>query len=84
MSWAYGVDKDGREIGYSVKDICNAEGCEVEINRGISYRCGGVHNLRDDYGCGNFFCGNHMYFGSKDHLCEKCIETDPIDDEDDE
>lgn len=80
MGWAHGRE-NGRDVGYGVPDICNLEGCEQKIDRGLSFRCGGVTNLHDDYGCGNFFCGAHMSYGSQNQLCETCVESDPIDDE---
>lgn len=79
MSWAYGVDKNGREVGYGVEATCDHPDCKEEIDRGLSYRCGGVENLHDDYGCANFFCDAHMRFGNKDQLCFACYKEEPDD-----
>lgn len=72
MSWAYGKDDSGREIGYSVPDVCNEVSCDRKIDRGLGYRCGGVTNLHTGFGCGNFFCGNHLHLWCPDQLCPKC------------
>lgn len=62
MSWAYGKLADGREIGYSVPDVCNAPGCQVKIDRGLAYVCGGMHE-GGDWGCGKYFCEDHRNVG---------------------
>lgn len=81
MGWSYGVDKNGREIGYSVEDICNHPECNRQIDRGLSYRCGGVHSLHKDYGCEGYFCWKHLYFGKEDQLCKACQKLEPDDEE---
>jgi len=78
MSWAYGVNENGREIGYSVPDTCNHKSCKRKIDRGLSYRCGGVAGLHREYGCGDFFCWNHLYL---DNLCPTCHKNTPQDEE---
>lgn len=76
MSWAHGIDAKGRDVGYAVFDICNQRGCDVEINRGISYRCGGTTNLHEDFGCGDFVCVDDLFYvdGAKDSLCRSCAD----------
>jgi hypothetical protein len=61
MSWAHGEDSNGREIGYGVIAKCDFAGCEVEIDRGLAYLCGAMHDpLADDgWGCGDYFCEKH-------------------------
>ena len=76
MSWAYGIDKNGREIGYGVEANCDLLSCKKEIDRGLSFRCGGTHSLHNEYGCGNYFCSEHMYFGKEDQLCRICLENE--------
>lgn len=82
MSWAYGIAADGREIGYSVKDICNEPGCSAEIDRGLSFVCGGMHE-GGDHGCGSYFCTAHMdvveHEGKYFQLCSKCAAALPCD-----
>ena len=75
MSWAYGHDENGREIGYSVLAKCDQAGCDADIDRGLDYRCGVIH---EDNGCGLHFCHKHLsislfYSGS---LCSKCSELE--------
>lgn len=77
MSWAYGKLADGREIGYSVSDICNAPGCAKKIDRGLAYVCGGMHE-GGDWGCGKYFCEDHRGPGAVPggewvQLCDACI-----------
>lgn len=76
MSWAIGVDKYGREVGYGIETTCEHESCETTIDKGLSFRCGGVTNLRDDFGCGHFFCGAHLFINLKDQLCSKCFDIE--------
>jgi hypothetical protein len=79
MGWAYcGKDEDGRDIGYSVEAKCDEPGCDADIDRGLSYVCGGMHG-GDGVGCGKYFCGKHLFYGSPDdcretyQLCKKCF-----------
>lgn len=71
MGWAYGINQEGREVGYSVEAICDAPGCEAEIDRGLAYVCGDMHD-GGDYGCGRYFCGKHLFFGIPGQICESC------------
>jgi len=59
---------DGREAGYNVPAICDKEGCDREIDRGLGYLCGEHPDgwrTADDYGCGNYYCDPHQ----RDHDC---------------
>jgi hypothetical protein len=47
-----------------------------EIDRGLSYRCGGVHGLGGEYGCGGFYCFDHMKNGRLNQLCLGCYEDE--------
>lgn len=76
MGWAHGIDKNGREVGYGVVDTCHHPECKREVDRGLGCRCGGVSNLHDDYGCGDFFCGKHLFFGKEDQLCPACFKAE--------
>ena len=75
MSWAIGFDsKWNRDIGYGVPCKCDYPGCEEEIDRGLSYVCGGKP-YGGDYGCGLYFCSKH----GGGHFCERCInEEEPF------
>lgn len=60
MGWAFcGTDFRGREIGYGIVATCDRRGCDTEINRGLGYCCGPMHN-GDDGGCGRYYCGDHL------------------------
>jgi hypothetical protein len=60
MGWANcGEDKNGRPIGYAHSSVCDHDGCNKEIDRGLSYACGGMHG-DDEYSCEKYFCYEHM------------------------
>lgn len=73
MSWAHGVLPDGREVGYGVPTICGEPGCDTAIDRGLSYLCGRMHG-DEQYGCGGYFCEEHLFFGSPtgNQQCDRC------------
>ena len=79
MGYAYYVI-DGMERGYSVPDVCNKEGCEEEINRGLAYLCGRSPYVDSD-NCAGYFCANHLVFTSQGQRCQECAALVP-DDED--
>ena len=61
MGWANcGLDSKGRPIGYGHTATCDEPGCEVEIDRGLSYACGNMHGEFDEY-CEGYFCSEHLY-----------------------
>ena len=74
MGWSIG-EHNGRDIGYGVPAICDHPGCGVEIDRGLSYVCGG-QPYGGDHGCGLFFCPKHQRSAgrSRDYspLCSRC------------
>lgn len=75
MGWSIGFDSNWqRDIGYGVPAYCDHPDCNEEIDRGLSYVCGGGpygESLSDTdiVGCGLFFCGKHLNGSS---LCERC------------
>lgn len=77
------------EAGYSVEDTCHREGCSEEIDRGLSFLCGSTPGTADEYGCGKWFCGDHLLmppahielFGGG--VCEECWDKNGWDDDDD-
>jgi hypothetical protein len=62
MGWGYGIDGNGREVGYNMEATCDFPGCEAEIDRGMDYRCGplGCETNSLVPGCGGFFCHAHQ------------------------
>jgi len=60
VSWSIGYDAHwGRDIGYGVPAWCDHPRCRREIDRGLSYVCGGEPK-GGDRGCGLYFCGQHL------------------------
>ena len=72
MGWAYGIDKNGREVGYGVDAKCDEPNCPTIIDRGLAYRCGSIHT---DEGCGLHFCANHLFLGRQNWLCRRCFDN---------
>lgn len=83
MGWAYGTNAEGREVGYGVEATCDQDGCEAEIDRGLAYVCGGMHD-GGEHGCGHYFCVGHLYFAlppdERGQLCEACLGDEEDDD----
>ena len=76
VSWAVGFDPTWqRDIGYGVPAYCDHPECAVEIDRGLSYVCGG-DAYGGEHGCGLFFCTGHLLHvarhGATVQLCERC------------
>jgi len=69
MGWSIGYDERWhRDIGYGVPAYCDHPQCFAEIDRGISYVCGGVP-YGGEKGCGLFFCPHHL---NERQLCPRC------------
>jgi len=69
MGWSLGFDGNwGRDIGYGVPAYCDAPKCMKEIDRGLSYVCGG-QPYGGEKGCGLYFCEQHSSWRS---LCKRC------------
>jgi hypothetical protein len=77
MGYGYYVLADGREAGYSVEATCDQEGCDEQIDRGLGYLCGRTPG-GDEYGCGGYFCANHLYGRSR---CGSCVNLPWPDDD---
>lgn len=76
MGWGYGVVKTDRfgerEVGYTVEAPCDEPECMAQIDRGLDYRCGG-QGLSESYGCGGFFCHEHLYATARrPQRCAQC------------
>ncbi len=70
MGWSIGYDSNwNRDIGYGVPAICDAPGCNEEIDRGLGYVCGG-RPYGGEKGCGLYFCGKHQKDGHQ--RCSRC------------
>jgi hypothetical protein len=62
MGWSIGYDSNHkRDIGYGVPAVCDHPDCNAEIDRGLSYVCGG-EPYGGEHGCGLFFCEQHRTF----------------------
>lgn len=74
MGWSdCGLDSEGRPIGYSYSGICDLNGCDVEIDRGLAYACGGEHLAGADY-CEEYFCYAHQYMSARGQRCPECLK----------
>lgn len=79
MSWSVGYNSRHRRfIGYGVPAYCDHPGCNAEIDRGLSYVCGGdVYG--GEHGCGLHFCEAHRQpAGDKRdnaNLCTRCYHN---------
>lgn len=74
MGWAVGYDEYWqRDIGYGVPAFCDHPKCSVEIDRGLSYVCGG-EPYGGEHGCGLYFCGKHLayYTSNRSQACARC------------
>ncbi len=75
MGWAIGFDTHwDRDVGYGVPATCDHPDCNKEIDRGLSYVCGG-EPYGGGKGCGLFFCSEHRS-EFEDNRCERCLEED--------
>ncbi|MFH8405530.1 hypothetical protein ACH4FX_12255 [Streptomyces sp. NPDC018019] len=61
------------EAGYGVPAVCEKDGCDEEINRGLGCLCGEVPG-GDEYGCGRYFCGWHLYGAPADEPGGRCAD----------
>jgi len=79
MGWAdCGMDSKGRPIGYAHEAKCDEDGCDEQIDRGLSYACGGEHG-ETKFGCEKYFCGAHLFSYHMAYrylatLCKGCLE----------
>lgn len=72
MSWAIGFDSRWqRDVGYGVPVICDHPRCNAEIDRGLSYVCGGGP-YGGEKGCGLFFCYEHLSGGWGPGVVQRC------------
>jgi hypothetical protein len=78
----YEIYRNGEKIeaGYGVEAVCEEDGCEEKIDRGLAFLCGETPG-GDEYGCGGYYCSKHLYMGSVDlrssvnaDLCKRCTK----------
>lgn len=73
----YLISRNGEQIeaGYAVEAVCEKDTCDATIDRGLGYLCGQQPG-GDEYGCGGYFCGEHLYTppaGEHGNLCAACL-----------
>ena len=69
--------------GYGVPAICEHPDCDEEIDRGVSYACGG--EPFSERGCDMYFCSKHLIYhnfnvgGGREirEVCERCDKYRP-------
>lgn len=82
MGWSIGFDNRWkRDIGYGIPAVCDHPKCNKEIDRGISYVCGG-EPYGGETGCGLYFCSKHLQYhkfrGHDAHeYCSRCKNYRP-------
>lgn len=65
---------DGRMGGYNVEAVCDAAGCDAQIDRGMSYLCGRGPS-EEEWTCGDCFCTDHLHHSRTNdagQLCSEC------------
>jgi hypothetical protein len=71
----FGINiETGEAMGYRWPGTCNHPNCGTDIDHGLTFVCGGKH-LGGKYGCGRYFCFNHLTdseLGTQ--LCKDCFE----------
>ncbi len=81
MGYARYLLADGREAGYGVLDVCNLDGCDESIDRGVAQLCGDLGD-GGEHGCGRYFCDGHLFYAvargglfvdPPDQLCTECV-----------
>lgn len=61
MGYGHYKLSSGKEAGYGVSAICEHPGCDAEIDRGMSYACGGEPGEQGGWSCEGYFCPKHLY-----------------------
>jgi hypothetical protein len=85
MGWASGKNVKGRTIGYSHRAVCDEPGCHKKIDLGLAYCCGGLDGVNGEAGCGDYFCGEHLWYSENEEiegpLCVRCIAKVELEDD---
>jgi len=81
MGWANCTNGAGRAVGYAIEAECDHKDCDAQIDRGLAYVCGGMHD-GGEHGCGGYFCYYHLVIGlcPDGQLCVECAAHAAIDD----
>jgi hypothetical protein len=53
-------DTPAGPAGYAVTDTCHKSDCTTHIDRGLAYLCGDTPGTEGEYGCGLWYCGDHL------------------------
>lgn len=75
----YTITRNGEQIeaGYGVETVCEQDVCQEQIDRGLAHLCGATPG-GDEYGCGGYFCGQHLYMAlgvpEAEGLCKPCSD----------
>jgi hypothetical protein len=88
MGWSIGYDPAwNRDVGYGVPAWCDHPDCTAEIDRGVSFVCGG-EPCGGGHGCGLFSCDRDLNYAYTDdgyddlkaaaghtlpQMCKRCI-----------
>lgn len=80
MGYAYYVLDDGREAGYGVAATCDQADCHAQIDRGLSYLCGGLMpGDTSGNACSGYFCEQHLFMApdgiTETQLCGACFDA---------
>jgi hypothetical protein len=75
----YEIYRNGEKIdaGYDVETVCEEDGCDEQIDRGLAHLCG-ERPGGDEHGCGGYYCGQHLYLApgpGMGDLCSRCRAT---------
>lgn len=80
----YYIGEHDRFCGYGVPCICEHPDCTEEIDRGLGHACGDEPAGRGDYGCGLYFCSQHLPGYRKPRgadryhqFCQRCANYKP-------
>lgn len=76
MGYAY-YDTPLGPAGYSIEDVCHFGDCLATIDRGLGSLCGNEPGVEDEFGCGRWFCGEHLKVpvsGCLNGTCDDCWE----------
>ncbi|MBQ1118456.1 hypothetical protein [Streptomyces sp. C3-3] len=69
----YEIHRNGETIqaGYAVEAVCEKDGCNEKIDRGLGYLCGKTPG-GDEHGCGGYYCDPHLTY---DNQCQRCADA---------
>lgn len=76
MTWGdCGKNKlTGDNMGYLHYGVCSQLGCSTQIDHGLSYVCGDMHE-GGEHGCGHYYCRNHLIVHHCEFPhCQLCLE----------